>query len=299
MARDTNLNELGEFLRARRAEVSPADAGLPDGGKGRRVAGLRREEVAVLSAISTDYYTRIEQGRIQASEPVLAEIARVLRLDEDQREYLYELAGKQTRRPRRLTRQRVDPQLQRLLDDLPTTPAFVIGRRTDILAWNAMGAALITDFGKIPEKHRTFIRLLFTDPAMRRLYADWEGITRLAIAQLRMHSVHHPDDPRLAALVGELSVADPQFRQWWASHQVAARGTGVKHLHHPVVGDLTLDWNTLTCATDPDQQIIVWTAEAGSPSHDGLRLLASWAADAARATAEHTGSGASPSAGIS
>jgi transcriptional regulator with XRE-family HTH domain len=234
--------------------------------------------------ISPDYYTRLEQGRMRASEPVLAELARVLRLDEDQRTYLFGLAGKDFTRSHRQTRQKVQPQLQRLLDDLTTTPAFVIGRRTDILGWNRMGAALITDFGQIPEKQRTFIRLLFTDPAMRRLYDDWEGVTRLALAQLRMDSVKYPGDPRLAAIVGELSVLDPLFRQWWATHDVATRGTGVKKLHHPIVADLTLDWDTLTCATDPDQQIIVWTAQPGSRSHDGLRLLASWAADQSHLT---------------
>jgi transcriptional regulator with XRE-family HTH domain len=286
MQRDVRLNELGDFLKARRAELNPEDVGLPTSASGRRVPGLRREEVARLALISPDYYTRLEQGRMKASEPVLTELARVLCLDDDQRAYLFALAGKSTPRPRRSARQKVQPQLQRLLDDLPTTPAFVIGRRTDILGWNRMGAALITDFGQIPDKDCTYIRLLFSDPAMRRLYVDWEGVTRLAIAQLRMDSVKYPGDPKLAAIVGELSVQDPLFRRWWADHDVASRGTGVKKLHHPVVGDLTLDWDTLTCATDPDQQIIVWTAEPGTPSHDGLRLLASWAADQPHLTSD-------------
>jgi len=273
------MNDLGKFLRSRRAVITPADVGLPDFGTKRKVPGLRREEVAQLALISPDYYTRLEQGRIAASAPVLDDLARVLMLDQDQRAYLFELAGRSLPRSRRRGRQSLQPQLQRLLDDLSTTPAFVIGRRTDILGWNRMGAALITDFGLIAEKQRTFIRLLFTDARMRSLYADWEGVARLAIAQLRMDSAKYPNDPTLAAIVGELSVTDGQFRTWWAAHDVAARGTGVKTLHHPAVGDLTLDWDTLTCATDPDQQIIVWTAPVGSPSHDGLRLLSSWAAD--------------------
>jgi transcriptional regulator with XRE-family HTH domain len=280
MNRDAQHNDLGEFLKARRSELTPAAVGLPDGGQQRRVAGLRREEVAVLAAISTDYYTRLEQGRIQASPAVLASLSEVLRLDEDQRTYLYELAAKDDYRlPRRPPRPRIQPQLQRMLDDMPTTPAFVIGPRTEVVAWNTMAAALITDFGKIPEKQRYYIRLLITDPAMRELYADWEGVTRLAIAQMRMHNADNPGDPQLAALVGELSVADAQFRQWWAAHHVATRGTGTKHLRHPIVGDLHLDWNAVTWAADPDLQIIVWTAEAGTPTHDSLRLLASWAAD--------------------
>jgi transcriptional regulator with XRE-family HTH domain len=278
MTREPHRNDLGEFLRARRGELSPADVGMPAGGQARRVSGLRREEVSLLAAISTDYYTRLEQGRIQPSPSVLNSLSRVLRLDEDQRAYLHELAGRHTRRPsRRSAGHRGDPQLQRMLDDMTHTPAFVIGPRTEVVAWNAMGAALITDFARLPGE-RYYIRMLFTDPAMRDLYADWEGVTRLAIAQMRMHNATNPGDSRLNALVEELGARYPLFRQWWSDHEVATRGTGTKHLHHPVVGDLTLDWNAVTWAADPNLQIIVWTAEALSPSSDGLRLLSSWAA---------------------
>ena len=291
MTRDPNRNDLGDFLKARRSELSPADVGLSADGQARRVTGLRREEVAMLAAISTDYYTRLEQGRIHASPSVLASLSQVLRLDPDQRAYLHELADRRGHHPApRPAGGQTDPQLQRMLDDMTHTPAFVIGPRTEIVAWNAMGAALITDFAKIPGDPRYYIRMLFTDPAMRDLYADWEGVTRLAIAQMRMHNAAHPGDPRLTALVGELSAEFPLFRQWWADHQVATRGTGVKHLHHPVVGDLALDWNAVTWAADPDLQIIVGTAEADSPSHDGLRLLATWTAhNAASTTGAKTG----------
>ncbi|MER6160804.1 helix-turn-helix domain-containing protein [Streptomyces sp. NPDC001868] len=279
MNRNPHLNELGEFLKARRGELSPTEVGLR-GGQRRRVSGLRREEVALLAAISTEYYTRIEQGRLQASAPLLDEIAQALRLNDDQRTYLFDLAAKQTARPSASGgRQQVDTQLQRMLDDLTASPAFVIGRRTDILGWNRLAAALWTDFGRYPEEERVFLRLLFTEPWMRTLYADWEEVTRLAIAQLRMESARYPGEPHLAALVKELSARDAQFRQWWTEHDVAMRGKGIKKLRHPVVGELTLDWNTLTCGTDPDQHIIVWNAEPGSPSDVGLRLLASWAAD--------------------
>ncbi|MGW0945435.1 helix-turn-helix domain-containing protein [Streptomyces sp. NPDC002623] len=275
MHRNPHLNELGEFLKARRAELSPSDVGLR-GGQRRRVSGLRREEVALLAAISTEYYTRIEQGRLQASTPLLNEIAQALRLNDDQRTYLLELAVKERVRSTTANdRQQVDPQLQRMLDDLTATPAFVIGRRTDILGWNSLAAALWTDFARYPTQERVFVRLLFTEPWMRTLYVDWEEVTRLAIAQLRMESARYPDDQRLTALVEELSARDGQFRQWWTEHDVALRGKGIKKLRHPVVGELTLDWNTLTCGTDPDQHIIVWNAEPGTPSHDRLRLLAS------------------------
>ncbi|MFF9037966.1 helix-turn-helix domain-containing protein [Streptomyces sp. NPDC014892] len=279
MNRNPHLNELGAFLKARRAELTPSDVGLR-GGQRRRVKGLRREEVALLAAISTEYYTRIEQGRLQASAPLLDEIAQALQLNDAQRAYLFDLAAKERVRPSAYReRQQVDPQLQRMLDDLSASPAFVIGRCTDILGWNQLAAALWTDFGRYSEQERVFVRLLFTEPWMRELYVDWEEVTRLAIAQLRMESARYPDDQPLTALVEELSARDAQFRQWWTEHDVAVRGKGVKKLRHPVVGELTLDWNTLTCGTDPDQHIIVWNAEPGTPSHDGLRLLASWTAD--------------------
>ncbi|MGW3983027.1 helix-turn-helix domain-containing protein [Streptomyces mirabilis] len=279
MSSNVHLKELGEFLKARRAELSPRTVGLPDAGAPRRVPGLRRDEVAQLAAISTDYYTRLEQGRIQASAPVLATLVRVLHLDDDQRDYLFELAGKDDAQPRRRAAQKVQPQLRRLLDELTVTPAIVLGRHMDILAWNSLAAALVADFSGIPEKKRNYVRILFTDPTMRTLYPNWEIIARTCVAQLRMEAAKCPGDPRLATLVGELSVADDHFRQWWAAHHVAALRVGTKTLRHPIAGDLTLDWDSLTCTTDPEQQLVVWTAEPGSTSHEGLRFLASWAAD--------------------
>ena len=279
MKRDMLHNELGTFLKARRAKLSPRRAGLPDGVGPRRVAGLRREEVATLASISTDYYTRSAQGRIQASAPVLNTLADVLSLDQDQRRYLLDLAGKPSTRNPRQSAQKVKPQLQRLLDDLATTPAIVMGWRMDVLAWNRLAAAMITDFGQVPAKHRNYVRILFTDSAMRRLYRDWESVARTAVVQLRMQAVRYPDDPRLATLVGELSVSDAQFAQWWAVQGVASLSTGTKTLIHPEVGELVLDWDTLSEADDADQQLVVWTAEPGSPTHEALRLLATGMAD--------------------
>lgn len=277
MTGEVHRNELGEFLKARRAELRPRTVGLPETGGPRRVPGLRRAEVAQLAAISIDYYTRLEQGRIQASGPVLSTLAQVLHLNDDQRDYLFELAGKIHTRPRRAPVQKVQPTLQRLLDDLTTTPALVLGRRTDILAWNSLAAALITDYAQIPEKYRNNTRILFTDPAMRTLYADWAGVAHTAVAQLRMQAAKYPDDPRLSALVGELSIQDPHFRKWWGAHHVSAHTVGTKTFRHPVAGELTLDWETLSSSLDPEQQLVVLTAETGSPSHDALRILASWA----------------------
>ncbi|MFF3906787.1 helix-turn-helix transcriptional regulator [Streptomyces sp. NPDC001848] len=279
MTANVPFNELGEFLKKRRAELSPRTVGLPDSGGPRRVAGLRREEVAQLAAISTDYHTRLEQGRMQASAPVLDVLTRVLHLDDDQRAYLFQLAGKTTTRTRRRGRQKVQSQLQRVLDDLTSTPAIEQGRRGHILAWNALAAALVTDFSRIPEKHRNYPRIQFTDPAMRILYADWEASAQISVAQLRREAAKYREDPRLVELVGELSMHDQQFAQWWGEHQVAARTVGTKTLNHPVVGELVLNQDTLTANTDPDQHLTVWTAAPGSPTHERLRILASWAAE--------------------
>ncbi|MGV9342650.1 helix-turn-helix domain-containing protein [Streptomyces sp. NPDC003688] len=286
MSTDVHRSELGNFLRARRAELSPAALGLPEVGT-RRVPGLRREEVARLASISTQYYTRLEQGRLQASAPVLLTLATVLRLDEDQRDYLLELAGKESALPRRHQGQRMRPAVRRLLDSLTDVPAMVLGRRMDVLGWNSLAADLLTDFSRIPPEERNYVRLVFTDFTVRARYTDWESVGRDCVAFLRMEAARNPDDPRLAALVGELSVRDADFRRWWAGHHVARRAFGTKTIRHPLAGDLTLDWESLASAGDPDQQLTVWTAEPGTPAHDGLRLLAARsAAERAAAPAE-------------
>jgi transcriptional regulator with XRE-family HTH domain len=276
MTADTKMNELGTFLKARRAELVPRDLGITESGGPRRVPGLRREEVAQLAAISTDYYTRVEQGRIRVSAAVLSSLADVLGLDDDQRTYLFSLAGKPSSRAPRQVNQRVQPQLQRLLDDLSTTPAIVLGRRMDILGWNRLAAAMITDFAQIPQRQRNYVRIMFTFPAMRTLYADWEKVARTAVAQLRMEAAKYSDDTRLAALVGELSVQDPAFREWWAARNVASLSTGTKTMNHPTVGELILDRDTLTEANDAEQQLVIWTAPPNSSTHEALRFLASW-----------------------
>jgi transcriptional regulator with XRE-family HTH domain len=274
MTGDAHRSELGDFLQARRSELSPDMVGLPGAGNRRRVRGLRREEVAALASISTDFYTRLEQGRRRASPEVLSALARVLRLSADERAYVFELSGRE-QRPVRPSPPQAQPQLRRLLGDLATTPAVVLGRRTDILAWNPMAAALFTDFGRLPEKNRNFVRLVFCDQVVRGLYPHWEYAARNGVAQLRREAARDPDDPELAALVEELSARDKDFQRWWTAHQVALRSAGTNEVRHPVVGDLTLDWAALVCTADPDQQLFTWTAEPGTPSHGALRELAS------------------------
>ncbi|UUW91423.1 helix-turn-helix domain-containing protein [Pimelobacter simplex] len=278
MASSPHLRELGEFLKVRRAQLTPAQVGLPEHGHTRRrVTGLRREEVAQLAAISTDYYLRIEQGRLAPSPPVLAALARELRLDADQTAYAEGLVAQAGRRApvrRRAPRPQVHQHLVRLMDQLDGTPAMVFGPRLDILAWNDLAAALLLDFGQVPERERNYIRMVFTDPEMKAVYPDWEDVARTCVEVLRMEAGTHPADPVLTALVGELSIADEHFRRWWAEHRVAHQDFGSKRIAHPVVGELVLDWDTFRYAGAPDQQLVLWSAEPGTPSADRLRELA-------------------------
>lgn len=288
-AKNPYLEELGQFLKARRSERNPADLGLHPGDPGtRRVSGLRREEVAAAVAISHDYYTRIEQGRLAPSEPVLDAIAGVLRLTATERTYAEGLARQADRRgpaPRRSTRTR--PQLQRLLDQLSETPAFIVGKYLDLLAFNAMAGALLADVGRIPAAERNFVRMIFMDPQMKALYEDWEGMARASVSLLRMQALDNPNDPRLAALVGELSLSQPLFRKWWAARTVAREEFGTKTVRHPELGDLTIDWDGFMWAGDPDQQLVVWSARPGSPTEDKLRILSSWIATPAASPSGH------------
>ncbi|MEU4097290.1 helix-turn-helix transcriptional regulator [Streptomyces sp. NPDC026673] len=279
MAPASDPRALGAFLKARRAQLAPGECGLPETDAPRKVAGLRREEVARLAAISVDYYTRLEQGRVRASASALATLAGALRLDDDQQRYLYELAGRTDARPgRRRPAQRVRPAVRRLLDQLTATPALVLGTRMDVLAWNTAAAALYTDFSSIPPGRRNYVYLLFTDPAVRGLHRQWEHDARDAVAALRMEAAADPHDPELARLVGELAVQDADFRTWWAEHRVISSGYGTKHYRHRLVGDLTLDCDTWSSPDGSGQRLMVLTAEPGSPSHDALRILTSWTA---------------------
>ncbi|MET7729185.1 helix-turn-helix domain-containing protein [Streptomyces mirabilis] len=281
-AKNPHLEELGQFLKARRSELDPADLGLPPGDPGtRRVSGLRREEVAARVAISQDYYARIEQGRLAPSEPVLEALVDALRLTPDQRVYAEGLARQADRRTAPRSRpNRVRPQLQRLLDQLTDTPAFVVGKYLDILAWNPLAAALLIDVDKMAPHERNYVRMLFTDPRMKDYYENWESMARAGVALLRMQAVDNPTDPRLTALVGELSLSSPQFRRWWAARNVARQEFGTKTIRHPDLGDLTVDWDSFQWSGDPDQHLTMWSAEPGSPTHEKLHILASWIAAA-------------------
>ncbi|MFI7402893.1 helix-turn-helix domain-containing protein [Streptomyces sp. NPDC049541] len=284
--------ELSEFLRTRRARLKPEDVGLPDFGRHRRVPGLRREELAQLAGVSVAYYTRLEQGNGRnVSAEVLDAIARALRLTDAEHNHLTHLAKpKQHKKKPAARSQQVRRSLRQLLDTMDSVPAYIGGRYSDILAWNRMAAAVFGDWGELAPPERNWARLVFLNPAYRELFVAWEEKASDVVALLRMQAGCYPDDPRLSALVGELSVKSEEFRRLWAMHDVKEKSHGVKHLHHPLVGDLMLNYESFPVTDGSDQALLVYHAEPGSPSAEALRLLASWGADATRAGQSATSS---------
>ena len=287
---DKNV-DLKDFLRTRRARLTPADAGITDEFPDRRVPGLRREELAALAGVSVDYYVRLEQGRhLNPSTTVVDALARALQLDDTERAHLFDLAQPgHARRPAAPRAQRVRPTMFQMLEalDEAVSPAFIVGRRMDVLATNRMARALICDFNARPAGQRNKARFMFLDPQARDLYVQWEKVAAETVAILRLDAGRHPDDPQLSALIGELSVKSEHFRRWWAEHQVLVRTSGTKLYRHPIVGEVTIDFQALQLPEDAEQTLFVYTAKAGSPSRHALRLLASWnATSPAERTAE-------------
>ncbi|MFG2084879.1 MULTISPECIES: helix-turn-helix transcriptional regulator [unclassified Spirillospora] len=265
-------NHLGEFLRARRASLRPEDVGMASYGT-RRVAGLRREEVAVLAGVNADYYTRLEQGRERnPSGQVLDALGRALRLDADARAHLFRLAGTTPHdRPFTQTAERVSPALRQLMDGYPHTPAFVMNRTLDILATNALADALYSPF----EPADNLARMTFLDPAGRRFYTDWDRAAQATVANLRQAAGFDPDDPRLAELVRDLTERSADFARLWKAHTVRGKTQDAKHLLHPDVGPLTLTYQAFDVRDAPGQQLVIYHAEPGGGSAQALDLLGS------------------------
>ncbi|MCX5368339.1 helix-turn-helix transcriptional regulator [Streptomyces sp. NBC_00015] len=278
--------ELSEFLRTRRARLKPEDVGLPDFGRHRRVPGLRREELAQLAGVSVAYYTRLEQGNGRnVSAEVLDSIARALRLSDAEHAHLTHLAKPKHKKKQSAPPQQVRGPLRQLLDAMDSVPAYLIGRRTEILGWNRMAAAVFGDWAELPVAERNWARLVFLRPDYRDLFVDWEQKAIDIVCALRMDAGCYPDDPRLSALVGQLSVKSEDFRRLWATHDVKEKSHGVKLLRHPLVGELSLNFEGFRLAGDGEQTMVTYHADPGSASAEALRLLASWGADATRAGA--------------
>ncbi|WP_373868740.1 helix-turn-helix transcriptional regulator [Microbispora amethystogenes] len=272
--------ELGDFLKSRRAGLHPEELGLKMYGTRRRVAGLRREELAMLAGMSVTHYTRLEQGRSEgASDAVLDALARALRLDEDETAYLKSLARPSASvRPAAHRPEHASRSARRLLESMAEVPALVLDRRNDILAWNRLGHALIA--GHLdphapgdPAARPNLTRLLFLDGHFRELYRNWAEEATLAIASLRLVAGYHPDDRRLAELIGLLVMRSEEFATRWARHPVRTCTSGTKCFHHPVVGDMELFFENLLIPGSSGQRIIAYSAETGSPSEAALRLL--------------------------
>lgn len=277
-----NRAEVREFLATRRAKITPDQAGVPMYGTRRRVPGLRREEVAQLAGLSTDYYTRLEKGNLRsASDSVLEAIARALQLDDAERAHLLDLAraarGGSGPTRRRTRAQQVRPSIQHLLDAMTGAVGAVSNGRLDLVATNALGRAFYAPvFAQGTPGN--LARYCFLDDSARDFYADWDAAASTTVAILRSLAGRDPHDRALTDLVGELATRSEEFRVRWAAHDVRQHHTGVKSFHHPVVGALTLSFDAMELPADHGLVLTVYTAEPGSASEERLALLASWAA---------------------
>jgi transcriptional regulator with XRE-family HTH domain len=235
---------------------------------------LRREEVAQLAGVSVDYYTRLEQGRHSSpSEAVLEALARVFRLEPAARAHLSDLAHPVRRRAEQPPVQRVRPAMQQLIASMSRHPALILGRRTDVLAANALARELFTDWTRMPPGERNYARWMFLDPAAAELFVDWRTVAAEVAGTLRLYAGRHPDDVRLKELVGELTIKSADFRAWWNGHRVHERTHGVKRMIHPAVGPITIRYEALPLPGDADQVLFVYHTDPGSSSHDNLGLL--------------------------
>jgi transcriptional regulator with XRE-family HTH domain len=273
-------NDIAEFLASRRARITPERAGLPTYGT-RRVPGLRREEVASLAGVSAHYYRRLERGQVSGvSELVLEGLARALQLDEAERAHLFDLARAASPvapKRSRPAKTRIRPVVQRILDQVGA-PAIVSNVRGDYLAANALGRALYAPVFDSPEQPANSARFTFLDPAAVDFYPEWDRLAGELVAALRSQAGRNPYDPDLQDLIGELSTRSDEFRVRWAAHNVRFHRTGSKRLHHPIMGELELSYETLTLDADDGLRMAVYTAQAGSASQQALDLLASWTA---------------------
>ena len=272
-------NELGDFLRTRRASLSPEDAGITTWGT-RRVPGLRREELAQLAGISVNYYTRLEQGQsANASDAIIDALARALNLDDAERAHLHTLARPVAPRRRRATPTEMPtPGATALVASMSNVPVLLLGRRNDVLAWNPLGHALLAGHldpsaPERPETRPNQMRLLFLDPHIRELHRNWDEEAALAVASLRYTAAQYPDDRLLAELIGDLSINSPEFARLWAKHDVRLCSSGTKRLHHPEVGDLDLHYEVLHLPDSQGQRLLTHTPAEGSLSGDALSLL--------------------------
>jgi transcriptional regulator with XRE-family HTH domain len=251
--------ELADFLKRRRASITPEDVGLPSGGR-RRTPGLRREEVAQLAGVGTTWYTWLEQGRdVRASLDVLEAIARALRLTPAERTHLVLLGRGEDPPPCKAPAERVSLTLKRLINNLGPNPAYVLGRRWDYLAWNRAAAALFGDYGRLPRAARNHVWLTFMDPGRREMLSDWERASRLLVAKFRADSARHLGDPEFEELIHALRQSSPEFCRAWKKHEVSRGGEGRKEIHHPEEGLMVFEMAVFTPQEYPDQRLVLYS----------------------------------------
>jgi transcriptional regulator with XRE-family HTH domain len=274
-------NELGDFLKSRRARIQPEDVGF-NSGRGRRVEGLRREEVAALASVSVDYIKRLEGGKIRPSDAVLDSLARALKLDVVERTHLFALAGRTAAANENNALEDVRPSLLRLLEAVEPLPAFVVGPWLDLLAWNPTASALFTGFERRPAAERNMARLIFLDPEIHDLFhaGGWSGAG--LVAALRVRYGRGDPGPRVEALISDLIENSPIFKRLWEEHGVVKRMTGRKTFNHPDVGVIELDWDRLTVPGSGGQVLMVYSAKPGTRAATALTLLSTLAATAAQ-----------------
>lgn len=275
-----NRSEIRDFLATRRAKLTPEQVGLPTSGR-RRVPGLRREEVAVLAGVSTDWYVRLEKGHISGvSDDVLEAVARALRLSDVERDHLFNLAraAKPARTPRARAKTPISPSLQRVLDSMAGAAAFVRNGRLDIVAANPLARALYAPVLDEPEHRGNIARFDFLDPRATDYYPNYDGALSVAVALLRTEAGRAPHDRDLTELIGELATRSEAFRTRWGAHDVRTHRGGVKQFNHPVVGHLELAYDSMELVAAPGLVLTAYTAEPATASADALSLLASWAA---------------------
>ncbi|GHG74266.1 helix-turn-helix transcriptional regulator [Streptomyces griseocarneus] len=280
-----NAPGLGEFLQTRRARVTPEQAGLPATTGRRRITGLRREEVALLAGVSIEYYRRLEQGKQHRPGPaVLEAVARVLRLDEDERRHLFELAKapRDVAEPGTAPQRVLRPDVLRMLEIVDPCPAYVLSRANDLLAANTRGLRLLPGIEEWPGPRRNTARYTFLHPAARRLYGNWEDVAAATVAHLRAAAGRYPDAPDVTGVVGELIVKSEEFATLWQRYEVRNRTNGRKHFTHPATGTMMLSYEAYEVARTDGHRLIVYQAEPDSPDHDAMLLLGH--ADASCAT---------------
>jgi transcriptional regulator with XRE-family HTH domain len=252
---------LAELLRTRRDRLTPADVGLPAGSR-RRTAGLRREEVAQLAGVSATYYTFLEQGRdVRPSRQVVAALAGALRLSPAERAHLFQLAGIPLAADDQDLVETVDPVVGTLVSRLDPFPAYVKGGRWDVLAANHAARALFTDWAALAPGDRNKVWWMFTDPAARKVYVEWEQEASDLLGRFRAAAARRPDDPAFTTLIERLHQASPEVRDWWPRYEVRPVGSGTKRLHHPALGDVAFQHTVLQVADHPEQMLVYFTAD--------------------------------------